>query len=105
MDRENKGDTTDNQCSPSIWKQMRDTESSVKERPKFETDVRVEGVPQDAILEDEGQMKDINKTLTGGGPAWVPNLRVCKHHCSRGGARRRRKGGLTSCRGTVKSAW
>ena len=42
-DRVNKGDTTDNQCSPSIWKQMRDTESSVGERPKFEIGLRVEG--------------------------------------------------------------
>ena len=48
-----KGDTTDNQCSPSILKQMRDTESSVEERPKFEIDLPVEGVPQYDILKDE----------------------------------------------------
>ena len=42
---------------------MRDTESSVKERPKFEIDLRVAGVPQDAILKDEEQMKEINSTL------------------------------------------
>ena len=37
--------------------------SSVEERPKFEIDLRVAGVSQDAILKDEEQMKEINKTL------------------------------------------
>ena len=32
---------------------MRDTESSVEERPKFEIDLRVEIAPQDAIEKDE----------------------------------------------------
>ena len=36
-DWENKYDTTDNQ--------MRDTASSVEERPKFDIDLRPEGVP------------------------------------------------------------
>ena len=37
--------------------------SSVEERPKFEIDLRVAGVSQDAILKDEQQMKEINNTL------------------------------------------
>ena len=41
---------------------MRDTASSFEEKPTFEIDLRVEGVSQDAILEDEEQVKDINET-------------------------------------------
>ena len=41
----------------------------------------------------------------GGGPARIPNLRVCKHLLSMGRTRRRRKGELTSFRGSVQSAW
>ena len=62
-DVENRSDTTDKLCSPSIWKQMRDTESSVEGRPKFEIDLRVEEVPQDAIFKDEEQMKEMEKTF------------------------------------------
>ena len=47
---ENKGHTLETQFSTGIWKQMRDTASSVEERPEFEIDLRVEGVSQDAIL-------------------------------------------------------
>ena len=50
-------------ASSSVWKQMRDTESSVNERPKFEIDLREVGVPHGAILNDEEQMKEINTTL------------------------------------------
>ena len=32
-------------------------------KPKFEIDLRVEGVPQDAILQDEEQMKEMTKKL------------------------------------------
>ena len=32
-------------------------------KPEFEIDLRVEGVPQDAILKDEEQMKETNKKL------------------------------------------
>ena len=42
---------------------MRDTASFFEEKPKFEIDLRVEGVSQDAILKDGEQMKEINKTL------------------------------------------
>ena len=35
--------------------------SRVDKKPKFEIDLRVEGVPGDAILKDEEQMKEINK--------------------------------------------
>ena len=48
---------------PSIWKQLRDTASSLEERPKFEIDLRVDGVSQDAILKHKEQMKEINETL------------------------------------------
>ena len=42
----------------------------------------------------------------GGGLARVPNLRVCEHpFTSWGGTRRGGKDELTSCRGTVQSAW
>ena len=37
----------------------------------------------------------------GGGLAWVPKLRVCKHHFVWGGTCRGGKDELTSCRGTV----
>ena len=40
----------------------------------------------------------------GGGPARVPNLRVCEHFIA-GVAHAGEKGDLTSCRGTVSSAW
>ena len=42
---------------------------------------------------------------SGGGPVRVRNLRVCKHLCIGGGTSRREQGELTSCRGTVQSAW
>ena len=62
-DRENKGDTTDAQCSTSVGQLPRDTETRVEQKPKFETDLRVEGVPQYAILKAEEQMKEINKNV------------------------------------------
>ena len=41
----------------------------------------------------------------GGGLARVPNLSVCKHVCCWGWHTQGRKDELTSCRGTVLSAW
>ena len=61
--RRNEGDTTDNQYSSSIWKRMRDTEVPVEQKNKFKVDSPVGGVPQDAILKDEEQMKQINETV------------------------------------------
>ena len=61
----NNDDTTDNQ--------MRDAS---EESPEFEIDLRLEGVPQDAILKDEKQMKEINKTsekLKSG--SWTKSIR------------------------------
>ena len=46
---------------PGNW--MRNSVSLVDKKPKFEIDPRVERVPQDAILKDEEQMKEINKQL------------------------------------------
>ena len=42
---------------------MRDTEHSVQKQPELEIDLRIDGVPQDAIFEDEMQMKEINEKL------------------------------------------
>ena len=41
----------------------------------------------------------------GGGPAIVPNLRVCKHLFLLVWHTQERKGDKTSCRDTVLSAW
>ena len=59
----NNGDTTDNECSSSIWKRMRDTAVPVEQKPNFKVHLRVEGVPEDVILKDEEQMKQINETV------------------------------------------
>ena len=61
--RGNNGDTTDNECSSSIWKRMRDTAVLVEQKPNFKVHLRVEGVPEDVILKDEEQMKQINETV------------------------------------------
>ena len=42
---------------------MRYSVSTVDRKPQFEIDLRVEGVSQDAILQDEEKMKEINKKL------------------------------------------
>ena len=57
-------------------------------------------------LTDGQVMGPQGKSVTGGGGlARVPNLHVCKHPWWPGGTRREGKGELTSCRGTVQSAW
>ena len=58
-----KVETTDNQCSAGVRKQMQNTESSDEEKPRFEIDLRVEGVLEDVILKDEEQMKEVNEKL------------------------------------------
>ena len=42
---------------------VRDPEPAVEEKPRFEIDLRVEGVSQDAVLQDEEKMNEINKKL------------------------------------------
>ena len=42
---------------------LRNLEPSVEKKPLFELDLRVEGVSQDAILQDEEEMKEINTKL------------------------------------------
>ena len=42
---------------------MRNSVSLVDKKPQFEIDLRVEGVSQDAILQDEEKMKEISKKL------------------------------------------
>ena len=59
--RDVRGNTTDDQTSKR--KLVRDSEPVVDEKPQFENDLRVQGVSQDTILQDEEKMKDINKKL------------------------------------------
>ena len=54
----NKGDTTVAQLSSGIWKQMRDLEKVVKPS-EIEIDLRMDGIPQEAILRDKQHMKEI----------------------------------------------
>ena len=49
--------------SSTFRKLERNSVSPVDKKPEFEIDLRVEGVPQDAILKDEEQMKETNKKL------------------------------------------
>ena len=59
----------------------------VDKKPHFEIDLRIERVSQDAILQDEAKMaREMGvwglqgmSSTGGGGPAWVPNLRVVAH--------------------------
>ena len=58
------------QQTPSIWKQMRSTESLVeKEELEFKVDLRIEGIAQDVILKDGERMDKIqnvvDKSTTG----------------------------------------
>ena len=54
-----RGNTTNDQTSTR--KLVRDSESAVDKKPQFEFDLRVEGVSQDAILQDDEKMKETNK--------------------------------------------
>ena len=49
--------------STSTRRLVRDPEPAVDTKPQFEIDLRVEGVSQDAILQDEEKMKEINEKL------------------------------------------
>ena len=49
--------------SSTFRKLERNSVSPVDKKPEFENDLRVEGVPQDAILKDEEQMKETTKKL------------------------------------------
>ena len=62
-EEENMVDETDNQGLTGTRKLERNTEHTVQEQPTFEIDLRTEGVPQDAIFEDEEQMREINDKL------------------------------------------
>ena len=59
--RDVRGNTTDDQTSTR--KLVRDSEPVVEKKPHFEIDLRVEGVSQDAILQDEEKMKEICKKV------------------------------------------
>ena len=49
--------------STSARRLVRDLELAVEKKLKFEIDLRVDGVSQDAILQDDEKMKEINKKL------------------------------------------
>ena len=51
--------TTDDQTSTR--KLVRDSEPVVDNKPQFEIDLRVEGVFENAILQDDEKMKESNK--------------------------------------------
>ena len=53
--------TTDDQTSTR--KLVRDSEAVVDNKPQFEIDLRVEGVSQNAILQDDEKLKEFNKKL------------------------------------------
>ena len=59
--RDVSGYTTDDQTGTR--RLARDPEPAVETKPQFDIDLRVEGVSQDAILEVEEKMKEINKKL------------------------------------------
>ena len=59
--RDVRGNTTDDQTS--FRKLVPDFVSAVETERKFEIDLRVERVPQDAVLKDEEQMKEVSKKL------------------------------------------
>ena len=61
--RDVKGNTTEDPGSSGFRKLERNSVSPVDKKPKFEIDLRLEGVPQDAILKDEEQLKEINQKL------------------------------------------
>ena len=49
--------------STSTRRLVRDPEPAVEKKPQFEIDLRVEGVSQGGILQDEEKMKEINEKL------------------------------------------
>ena len=59
--RDVRGYTTDDQ--PGTRRLVRDSESDVEKKPQFEIDLRVEGVSQDAILQDEEKIKEVNEKV------------------------------------------
>ena len=70
---------------------------------RFKTEVcTCSQFPTEAMQWMARGMGSQGRSITGGGGlARVPNLRVCKFLCIAGGTRKREKGELTSCRGTV----
>ena len=55
------GCTTDDQTG--TWRLVRDPGPVAEKKPQFEIDLRVEGVSQDAILQDGEKVKEINKNV------------------------------------------
>ena len=64
MQREEQGNPTVNPEQLSVRKVKRSAESPVeKEQPEFQVDLRIEGVPQDVILEDQERMGKIHEAV------------------------------------------
>ena len=62
-EEQNLVDETDTQFPTCSGKLVRGTEHAVQNQLDFQSDLREEGVPQDAIFEDEEQIKEINEKL------------------------------------------
>ena len=64
MQREEQGNPTYNPGLPGVRKLKRSTESPVeKEEPESKVDLRIEGIAQDVILEDEERMGQIQEEV------------------------------------------
>ena len=59
--RDVRGCTTDDQISTRKF--VQNPEPHVDKKPQFKIGLRIEGVSQDAILQDEAKMNEINKKL------------------------------------------
>ena len=66
-----KGSKTEDLRSSSLRKLEQNSVSLVDKKPKFEFDLRVEGVPQDAILKDEEQTGERNQQKVGEVENWI----------------------------------
>ena len=69
-EEENPVEETDTQCLRSSGKPVRGTDHAVQKQPTCEIDLRIEGVPQDAIFEDDEQMKR-DQRKTGDVEKWI----------------------------------
>ena len=62
--KEEQGNPTDNPELPSARKLKRSAESHLeKEEPEFKVDLRIEGIAQDVIFEDEKRMGQIQRIV------------------------------------------
>ena len=71
--RDVNGSTSDDQ--PRKRRLVRDFEPAVETKPQLEIDLRVEGVSQDAVLQDEEKMDEINEKFGN-----IENGIMCRIH-------------------------